>query len=599
MIGLVIAALVVSGILASPTARRFVIGAELDGKPRTDAGFGRRGTRALTPTGHASRWHHQRFEVRAAVRLGGVTFGGAVAYGLIMAPALTVLSLELFGGALVAGNGWLGWRAARVHQGGRWWWVHPAHVAAGLVGGVAYRAAAEWQHMRQCVRPLHLALAPVLGVPRATSPKSYLTVPRDYAKRDGCEIVVRLPEGFALTGDMSQRVITDIACAKLALERPSSRWQLAGREPYVTLTVQTPPPDKVPYADVRHLIAAAKDDAPLLGLGRAGNAVHAQLILDSPHLLVSAGSGAGKSVILRALAAQVLNRGGLVLIADVKRLSHTWARGLKGARIVRDAQEIHDALLWLAAELDRRNRKADEGADINGDTDHLDLGPRILLIMEEMNATAGKLAAHWKTIKGKDEGGSPALAALAEISYMGRQVRCNMAVCGQMVTARALGSPEARESLGIRVLARATMNTARMLVPEIWPFPKTSRRPGRVQVCVGGEATETQVVYMTATEARELATSGRIAEFPPINDAERASAAWSDGKPTPAPEPVGLREAVASGLLPISLEAARSARARDPEFPRELDHGGPGGEHRYDPRELAAWASSRPRAGVA
>jgi hypothetical protein len=49
--------------------------------------------------------------------------------------------------------------------------------------------------------------------------------------------------------------------------------------------------------------------------------------------------------------------------------------------------------------------------------------------------------------------------------------------------------------------------------------------------------------------------------------------------------------------LPISLEAARKARTRDPEFPAHRAEGD-GGEQLYDRDELAAWARNRPRAAA-
>ncbi|MFG1940395.1 hypothetical protein [Micromonospora tulbaghiae] len=74
----------------------------------------------------------------------------------------------------------------------------------------------------------------------------------------------------------------------------------------------------------------------------------------------------------------------------------------------------------------------------------------------------------------------------------------------QMLTARAIGGPEARENFGIRCLARYTANNWKMLVPEA-AMPRASRTLGRWQIVIGGQATETQVAYLTAAEARRLA----------------------------------------------------------------------------------------------
>ena len=87
------------------------------------------------------------------------------------------------------------------------------------------------------------------------------------------------------------------------------------------------------------------------------------------------GSGAGKSVTARFFGAQMLYLGAILLILDPKRISHMWARGLPNVAYARDDEELHNALLWLAAEADRRNRVADMAADIEGRV-NANVGPR-------------------------------------------------------------------------------------------------------------------------------------------------------------------------------------------------------------------------------
>jgi hypothetical protein len=611
-LGLVLAA------LADPKARRsiklawwFVSGEPMDGNPRTDAGWGRPATKVLTKTGHAPRWYHLRREIRAAVRVGALLGGLGVVYGLIFAYAVTVRSLESAVAAAVAASSAHGARAALTVQSGRAW-VRPVHLGLGVAGGVAYRAALEWNHTRRHTRPLHLALGDLLGVPRAVRPKSWIELPRDFATRTGAKITVRLPQGFRITDEVPRRAVADIVCAILSLEAVSHKWHLAGNHPRVVFTVQIPPPDSVRLADVRDMLRTIADTALLVGLGRGREPVCWELDADSPHCCLSMGSGGGKSATARALVAQHLARGGVALILDVKRLSHAWARGLPNVRICRDISEIHDALIWLQGELDRRNEAADEGADLDGNTDHVDIGPRLLLVAEELNATAVRLGKYWAKVKGKDDPKtSPAVEALGDALFMGRQVRVNVIAIAQMLTARTVGGGEARENLGCRILARFTLNNWRVLVPEVWPAPRSSRHRGRMQVCVSGDVRETQGIFLTPAEARELATSGKVAEFPAFTMPAGAAVHGSDGASVSpmrgtSRAPVGLREAVASGILPVpegstaarTLEAVRKARQYDPDFPPAADGGGPGREALYDPEALESWSRNRPRAGA-
>lgn len=61
----------------------------------------------------------------------------------------------------------------------------------------------------------------------------------------------------------------------------------------------------------------------------------------------------------------------------------------------------------------------------------------------------------------------------------------------------------------------------------------------------------------------------------------------------PGGGPVGLSEAVRTGVLTVSLESARAARKRDPEFPEPV--GKRGQEMLYDPDALRRWERNRPR----
>src|SRR5690606_30313218 len=108
-----------------------------------------------------------------------------------------------------------------------------------------------------------------------------------------------------------------------------------------------------------------------------------------------------------------------------------------------------------------------------------------------------QLANWWAEVRERsDPKRSPAIAALGELLFMGRSAKVNVLAVAQMLTARSIGGPEARENFAIRCLARYTANAWKMLVPEA-AMPRPSRTLGRWQIVVGGQATETQVAYLT------------------------------------------------------------------------------------------------------
>lgn len=102
---------------------RFMTGQPWHGKPVTDAGWTRRGTRALTRTGHASRWQHLTIWERTAWRTGGALVVLASLYGWFADRPVTELAWLLGGIAAAALSSWRAVRAVRRHSHRRSWAV--------------------------------------------------------------------------------------------------------------------------------------------------------------------------------------------------------------------------------------------------------------------------------------------------------------------------------------------------------------------------------------------------------------------------------------------------------------------------------------------
>ncbi|MEK8141554.1 hypothetical protein NKH18_00160 [Streptomyces sp. M10(2022)] len=105
-----------------------------------------------------------------------------------------------------------------------------------------------------------------------------------------------------------------------------------------------------------------------------------------------------------------------------------------------------------------------------------------MILLEEVNATMAQLKRYWAKIRESgDPKTSPAIDALAEILFMGRQVRLHVLLVAQSATAQAVGGPAMRENFSTRILVRYTLNAWRMLVPEVSPIPMASDHHGRVK----------------------------------------------------------------------------------------------------------------------
>jgi hypothetical protein len=146
-------------------------------------------------------------------------------------------------------------------------------------------------------------------------------------------------------------------------------------------------------------------------------------------------------------------------------------------------------------------------------------------------------------------------------------------------------------------------------------------------VCIGGTATETQVLFMTPHEARDWALAGRRRNpvdamstwaVEPAGVAASQAGATSgflgeaagtvalpaadvpcDTDPTAADAEAGvvsLSEASKDrgvAVVELRLDALRQASRRDPEFPTPV--GKRGQARLYDPDELQRWQRNRPR----
>jgi hypothetical protein len=410
-----------------------------------------------------------------------------------------------------------------------------------------------------------------------------LTVPRDYQSPDSVGVCIWLPPWWLLSRDVKARILA-IVSSRLNMRDPVATWTLSGPQPKVVIKARAALPESVGWSEVLEHIRAARDVAPILGVAAGGQLVTADLEDDSPHILISAGSGGGKSALSRLIAAQALHNGAHVVIADFKRTSHNWAKGLPGVTYCRRTDEIHQALVTLAAISEERNELAEYTTN---------LGPPIWVILEEMNATSEKLKDYWFAVLEKDEPKrSPAVSALKDLLFMGRSAGVHVVAIAQRLDASVVGGGSSRENFGVRCLARYTPQSWAMLAADCGRPPRRARTVGRWQICAHSVATECQVVFVPEDTARTWAIAGRPA--PPIPGLEHTplDVVNSPVRVPAARTPVGLREAVP--LLPgppLTVAALRKHAQRDPRFPDPA--GGVNGAHVFHLEDLVRWRRER------
>lgn len=252
------------------------------------------------------------------------------------------------------------------------------------------------------------------------------------------------------------------------------------------------------------------DSRITLGIDGTGELLTADFSGESPHIMCSASTGAGKSATLRSIAAQCLSKGWQVIILDIKQHSHMWAEGIPGVHIARTLPEIGNALAATGQETHNRNSlalewiraehaKGNYGASI----DDAPVGPRTVVIFEEMNSTFEELRdltrRMFRNVQTYD-----ALSGFKDGVNMGRAAKIHFVCVGQYMEARVMGGAGIRANFATRLLIRHDKNAWQMLAWDCG-YPKAAPdEPGRAYMCRGGKARMIQLLYMTEREARSF-----------------------------------------------------------------------------------------------
>ena len=372
---------------------------------------------------------------------------------------------------------------------------------------------------------------------------------------------------------------------------------------------------------IRHLIEAAKWHELVLGYGIGGDPVIRSLGKAVPHWGLSMPSGDGKSVCAELLAAQMLFHGAVCLILDYKVFSHPWALfAMPNVSYAGTTEQIHLTLIWLMDEAARRKQRGLDLIRMDGTFAGV-IGSPIFVVAEELNATIIQLKAYWTAIGGTGE--SPAVTALREMLFTGRQLGIHFLLIAQKLTVAALGGKDsaARENCaGILMGGSASASSWKMLADDVERPAKQSVQ-GRHFVVDHGNVALCQVAYLNPAgqagpEARQLALAGTVTALPegipegiakPITQAVETSG-MSDVTVTnprlelesshtapvtdaPAQLLMGITEACEKGILPCSRGTAHQRRARDPRFPAHVEGAeGPRGELMYVAGELHEYA---------
>lgn len=611
-------------------AFRFVSGRTLSGERKTDATFLRPATRSLDPSHTALRWEMMRGASRMAWRMAGV-------YLLLILPAgilLLRIAVEigdipriLYPGSvllihlLLIGSGTSAWVAIRLGREYGFSILILARTDEGSLRIHRHRIEGRREWSREKVLPVARAVSIILTVPIPDREAArWVTVPKTYQEPAGNPVEIRLPASFTGADEGVKKRLVSAVGHKLGMRSVSASWQTEGSAPRVLLSVPPEPPEDISFSDVADLLRRVEEYRPLLAMVGSGEVLHAEMIEDSPHIAVNAGPGAGKSTLAKLIIMQVMRWGWGVVVLDWKMTkAFSWLAGLPGVTYLSSIEDIHDMGIRIAQEIDIRK------------TSGMDGRARVLVVRDEWNVTADLLLAYWQDYRATLEPEerrttpvkSPALRGYAVLDYAGREFGVHDLCIAQRFSARIFnGNADIRECFNIRLMARYSDQTRKMLAPDIKPFPKKSNTPGRWTIVAGSEVAVGQVPFVQNDEAREFALGGKECPLTPFSSSygdtvrQRSNMRPTLGDQLPAQATTGSQDHLAAerhalpsvdarklsdmvdALIPLGITlkvlrlAAGSDQNGDPAFPEP--HGGsPNKGYTYDFQAVTEWARRR------
>jgi hypothetical protein len=245
-----------------------------------------------------------------------------------------------------------------------------------------------------------------------------------------------------------------------------------------------------------------------------------------------------------------------------------------------------------------------------------------------MNATSELLGAYWADLRATEEDPdvkktmpmkSPALRAQNALVFGGRQFGIHCLFMAQRFSNRVTqGNTDIRENFQIKLLARYSPATVKMLAPDIKPFPRKPAQLGGWVAVMGQDAVVFQAPLISDEEARNYAVGGQENPSHPLTTTHFPSMSQRADRDSALGEPLGhvstgpsqLKEILEGEvLLPvdarklsdmvdalshlgITLPVLRKESNRDDSFPKPYG-GASNTGYTYDFKEVREWARRR------
>jgi hypothetical protein len=394
-------------------------------------------------------------------------------------------------------------------------------------------------------------IGPKLGWKNA---QRFVTWPRN-PQATGAPVTIRYPKTFTALPAQVQfipDVIASLAGGEWALRHDAAHHRLI-------YTRQPPPatlPDRVDYPD------RPTDRADLIPFAQTtgGQWVNADLTGLTPHILISATTGFGKTSIISVLVAHLTARGATIDIIDPKQIGFLHLDGLPPIHLSTDIDAMTAAVEQFRADMEHRYQQIRAAASAGRPTP---AAPLRILVLDELGSFADMCVDAWQAAGNK--GTPPVFRSVKRILWQGRAAGFHVIAAAQQANVKTtFGVSDVRDQFGLRIAAGPQSTEAwRMLFgTEPRPDGLTGDHRGRAVVGVGATFHIAQLAHLNPADARRIAARGRNIHpanqtTPPLPTAVDAHV---DNSPVHAP---GKRETPVS-TAPSTPRPAAAVTAESP-----------------------------------
>lgn len=313
---------------------------------------------------------------------------------------------------------------------------------------------------------------------------------------------VHLPDDFENTAEQRKR-IAQVFNSRLP-DTINLDFKLDTIPRHALLTIPTPWPSIVKFADVIPLMEECKPGTILMGLKQDGSPFYRSFTGDTPHWSCHVNTGFGKSTMFCVTGAQILHQepnSGLICI-DPKQVSFTPLIGIPGVEVYNDFRNVDAMWKGIEDHHDILFERMDAVAQ-----DKTLTFPSQVLMLDELGMFASLSKKRWTEMRNEDRslrGNIPPIwNKLAECLYAGRQFACYVVVMSQRVDDRAVGNSGLLSLFNLKAMAGFGAQDWKRFIGTT-PIPLSSSELGRWIYTDGQNRVWVQNIYTDIKDGIEV-----------------------------------------------------------------------------------------------